>query len=181
MANEILRNFADRICRLIHWTMSSTDREDIYVLVGRNPDIENVGPDRANDQELNIDISNSAGSGTAAAVEQSSNDPKFSAATCEQTSDSTSKHLEGYFKTAPVPLHLLSCDGKIIWANDSELKLVGYHADEYIGHEMTEVKLYDRDFYTGNLTTPNSRNFLAVSVSRRGQDTSGGPREVTKS
>ena len=29
--------------------------------------------------------------------------------------------------------------GKIIWANETELKLLGYTADEYIGHSIMEV------------------------------------------
>lgn len=121
--------------------MSSTDREDTLVLVGRNPDIEVVGPDCATDHKKIEDVSSSADVCSAAAVEESSSCPWHTASlTSGLTSEPTSKVLESYLKTAPVPLHLLSGAGIILWANDTELRLVGYSADEYIGHEITEVE-----------------------------------------
>lgn len=121
--------------------MSATDREDTFVLVGRNPDIESVGPDYAADYVVNDDVSSPAESSRAVTPESSSNYPLLTTKTSELTSDPASRLLEAYFKSAPVPLHLLSRSGIIIWANDSELQLVGYTADEYIGHEINEVKI----------------------------------------
>lgn len=46
--------------------------------------------------------------------------------------------LVDFFQNAPIALHWLSGAGVIIWANDSELKALGYSADEYIGHTITE-------------------------------------------
>ena len=46
--------------------------------------------------------------------------------------------LVDFFQNAPIALHWLSGAGVIIWANDSELQSLGYSADEYIGHTITE-------------------------------------------
>lgn len=124
--------------------MSSTDREDTFVLVGRNNDIEVIGPDCATDHEVIEDGSTTKDNYDAAesssAKAHLSNYPWLTTTKTELTSDPISKLLQSYFKSAPVPLHLLSGAGIIIWANDSELRLVGYTADEYIGHEMVEVR-----------------------------------------
>jgi PAS domain-containing protein len=139
--NNILLICLDSVSRLVHWTMSSTDREDTLVLVGRNPDVEVVGPDCATNRKLIEDVSSSADISRAAAVEEPSSYPWHTASSKSGlTSEPASKVLESYLKTAPVPLHLLSGAGIILWANDSELQLVGYSSDEYIGHEISEVE-----------------------------------------
>ncbi|MFN2426792.1 MAG: PAS domain-containing protein, partial [Candidatus Binatia bacterium] len=43
------------------------------------------------------------------------------------------KELSAFFETAAVALHRVSRDGTILWANNAELKMLGYSADEYIG------------------------------------------------
>ena len=47
--------------------------------------------------------------------------------------------ISEYFQCAPVPLHFLSHTGRILWANDAELRYIGYSAEEYVGHEIMEV------------------------------------------
>lgn len=47
--------------------------------------------------------------------------------------------LVDFFQKAPIALHWLSGTGHVIWANDIEMQTLGYTADEYIGHSITEV------------------------------------------
>ena len=43
-----------------------------------------------------------------------------------------------YFQKAPIALHWLSGTGKVIWANEIELKTLGYTKEEYIGKNISE-------------------------------------------
>ena len=44
-----------------------------------------------------------------------------------------------FFQNAPIALHWLNNKGIIMWANKAELDMLGYSANEYIGHSMEEV------------------------------------------
>mgnify|MGYP003949430849 CR=1 FL=1 len=44
--------------------------------------------------------------------------------------------LKDFFNKAPIALHWLSSEGKVLWANDRELDVLGYTRDEYIGQEI---------------------------------------------
>jgi PAS domain S-box-containing protein len=46
--------------------------------------------------------------------------------------------LRDFVENAIVPLHWVSQDGTILWANTAELALVGYDHDEYVGHHIAE-------------------------------------------
>lgn len=48
------------------------------------------------------------------------------------------KQLAGFLEMAAVGLHRVSKDGTILWANQAELDMLGYSAEEYIGHPITE-------------------------------------------
>ena len=52
-------------------------------------------------------------------------------------SDMTSELID-FFQKAPIALHWLSGTGTVLWANDTELESLGYSAEEYIGHSITE-------------------------------------------
>ena len=41
-------------------------------------------------------------------------------------------------ETATISLHWVGPDGTILWANQAELDLLGYSAEEYIGHNISE-------------------------------------------
>jgi PAS domain S-box-containing protein len=47
-------------------------------------------------------------------------------------------HLREYLENAAEGLHWVAADGTILWANRAELTLLGYRADEYIGHHIAE-------------------------------------------
>lgn len=44
-----------------------------------------------------------------------------------------------FFQKAPIALHWLSGTGHILWANDTELSVLGYTAEEYIGQPVMKV------------------------------------------
>src|SRR5690606_29373772 len=46
--------------------------------------------------------------------------------------------LEDFFENCPVCLHIVASDGTIMHANRAELELLGYKAEEYIGHHIAE-------------------------------------------
>jgi PAS domain S-box-containing protein len=48
------------------------------------------------------------------------------------------RDLEDYVENATIGLHWVGSDGKIIWANSAELRMLGYEEDDYIGHHISE-------------------------------------------
>jgi len=48
------------------------------------------------------------------------------------------EELIDFFDNAPVPLHWVAEDGRILWANRAELELLGYSSEEYIGRNIAE-------------------------------------------
>lgn len=48
------------------------------------------------------------------------------------------QELADFCENAAIGLHWVGADGKILWANQAELDLLGYSRHEYIGHSITE-------------------------------------------
>jgi PAS domain S-box-containing protein len=48
------------------------------------------------------------------------------------------KELTDFIENAAVALHWVGADGTILWANEAELKLLGYTREEYIGHNIMD-------------------------------------------
>ena len=48
------------------------------------------------------------------------------------------KELSDFIENAVEGLHQVGPDGRILWANPAQLRLLGYSADEYIGHQLAE-------------------------------------------
>ena len=48
------------------------------------------------------------------------------------------QELSDFIENAVEGLHQVGPDGLILWANPAQLKLLGYSADEYIGHRLAE-------------------------------------------
>jgi PAS domain S-box-containing protein len=44
--------------------------------------------------------------------------------------------LIDFFQNAPIAMHWLSGQGKVLWANQTELNVLGYTAQEYIGQDI---------------------------------------------
>jgi PAS domain S-box-containing protein len=49
--------------------------------------------------------------------------------------------LEDFFENGELGLHIVAHDGRILRANKAELKLLGYSAEEYIGHHIAEFHI----------------------------------------
>jgi len=47
--------------------------------------------------------------------------------------------LKDFVENAAIGLHWVGPDGKILWANNAELQLLGYSREEYVGRNITEV------------------------------------------
>src|SRR5437868_6509749 len=46
--------------------------------------------------------------------------------------------LEDFFENGDFALHIVGSDGTILRANRAELELLGYSAEEYVGHHIAE-------------------------------------------
>ena len=124
--------------------MSATCNDDCYVLVGRDPDTESVYVDLEafskpivpeSNQENESPVNSSSCPPLSPAKKRfSSNEALFDSA------ESMTSDLIDFFQNAPLPLHWLSSTGHILWANKEELAILGYSADEYVGHELAEVR-----------------------------------------
>lgn len=56
----------------------------------------------------------------------------------EQTLRRREKELSDFLENAAEGLHRVSADGTILWANRAELEMLGYRADEYVGHNVAD-------------------------------------------
>lgn len=56
----------------------------------------------------------------------------------EETLRRSETELRDFVDNASVGLHWVGSDGTILWANQSELDLLGYRRDEYVGHHIAE-------------------------------------------
>jgi PAS domain S-box-containing protein len=48
------------------------------------------------------------------------------------------KELTDFVENAAMPLHWVAADGTILWANEAELKFLGYSREEYIGRNIAD-------------------------------------------
>ncbi|CAM9758421.1 unnamed protein product, partial [Hapterophycus canaliculatus] len=48
------------------------------------------------------------------------------------------EELKDFFNKAPIALHWLSDSGRVLWANDRELEVLGYSREEYIGANIMD-------------------------------------------
>ncbi|CAM9424577.1 unnamed protein product [Scytosiphon promiscuus] len=51
---------------------------------------------------------------------------------------SEAEELKDFFNKAPIALHWLSDSGRVLWANDRELEVLGYSREEYIGANIMD-------------------------------------------
>ena len=57
---------------------------------------------------------------------------------------------EALFSTAPVGLHCVSSSGQILWANQTELNLLGFSKEEYIGQFISSFVYTDQQQHSTN-------------------------------
>jgi PAS domain S-box-containing protein len=56
----------------------------------------------------------------------------------EQELRRKTEQLAAFLETAALGLHRVGPDGIILWANDAEMRMLGYSREEYIGHHIAE-------------------------------------------
>src|SRR5205085_1420990 len=81
------------------------------------------------------------------------------------------EELTDFIENASIPLHRVAADGKIIWANQAELDLLGYTKEEYIGHSISEFhedKLIIDDILMRLANNDTLRNFPARLICKDG-------------
>src|SRR4051812_15280799 len=54
------------------------------------------------------------------------------------TPPESDQELREFIENAPIALHWVAADGTILWANAAELRMLGYTAEEYIGHNIVQ-------------------------------------------
>ena len=52
------------------------------------------------------------------------------------------KELSDFFQNAVEGLHQVGPDGRILWANKAQLELLGYSAEEYVGHQVADFHVH---------------------------------------
>lgn len=48
---------------------------------------------------------------------------------------------EAFINNSSIGIHAVSADGMIVYANHYELEVLGYEADEYVGHHVSEFQI----------------------------------------
>lgn len=56
----------------------------------------------------------------------------------EEGTDHEANELKDFFNKAPIALHWLSDQGKVLWANDREIEVLEYPRSEYIGKDIMQ-------------------------------------------
>ncbi|NJM77302.1 MAG: PAS domain S-box protein [Acaryochloridaceae cyanobacterium RU_4_10] len=56
----------------------------------------------------------------------------------EETLHLNQQELADFVENAPIGMHWVAADGRILWANQAELDLLGYTQEEYIGRSIAE-------------------------------------------
>lgn len=57
---------------------------------------------------------------------------------------------EALFSTAPIGLHCVSSSGRILWANQTELNLLGFSKEEYVGQYVSSFVYSDQQPHSAN-------------------------------
>lgn len=60
---------------------------------------------------------------------------------------------------ASMGIHFVDADGNIIYANQSELEILGYHRDEYVGHHSSEFQM-DKNVFEDMMERLSRREIL---------------------
>ncbi|MDB6053388.1 MAG: putative two-component sensor histidine kinase protein [Verrucomicrobiales bacterium] len=57
---------------------------------------------------------------------------------CQEELERRETELRDFLENATEGIHQVNVNGKILWANRSELELLGYKEEEYVGHDISE-------------------------------------------
>jgi PAS domain S-box-containing protein len=56
----------------------------------------------------------------------------------EENLRQSQQEMTDFVENAPIGMHWVAADGRILWVNQAELDLLGYTREEYIGHSIVE-------------------------------------------
>eukprot|EP00612_Vaucheria_litorea_P001863 CAMPEP_0171455264 /NCGR_PEP_ID=MMETSP0945-20130129/2231_1 /TAXON_ID=109269 /ORGANISM="Vaucheria litorea, Strain CCMP2940" /LENGTH=839 /DNA_ID=CAMNT_0011980475 /DNA_START=281 /DNA_END=2796 /DNA_ORIENTATION=- len=62
--------------------------------------------------------------------------------------EAAENELIDFFNKAPIALHWLSSKGDILWANETEMNILGYTAEEYIGLNISDICPEETETFT---------------------------------
>ena len=114
------------VYQLVDWSVSSLDN-DTFILSGRcsskSDDLQKFG------SITSACVKDASDTSSACNLPNSSSHHPY---------DDMVLELIDFFQHAPIALHWLSGTGVILWANDTELKSLGFTAEEYIGQSITK-------------------------------------------
>src|SRR6266849_5317985 len=69
-------------------------------------------------------------------------DPQIARLQAElETMRARERDLTDFVESASLGLHWVGADGRILWANQAELDLLGYAKEEYLGHHISEFHI----------------------------------------
>src|SRR5205085_3010684 len=77
----------------------------------------------------------------------------------EEASRRTEQEFRDFIENASVGMHWVGPDGIILWANRTEMEMLGYTAEEYIGHHVAEFHV-DKAVIEDILQRLNNRETL---------------------
>jgi len=55
-----------------------------------------------------------------------------------ETLQPTAQEFQDFLENGVISLHMVARDGRIMWANNAELKMLGYEYDEVVGHQFSK-------------------------------------------
>ena len=86
----------------------------------------------------------------------------FGDAVNEQDEEQRAKDAElvDFFQNAPIALHWLTVEGNVLWANQTELNVLGYTAEEYIGQPIMNFCPDDQELVLEIFKTLGSGNTI---------------------
>lgn len=65
------------------------------------------------------------------------------------------EELSAFLENAPIGIHLIDAQGRVMWANRHGLEQLGYAQDEYVGKHLSELHA-DKEVVDGILAVPGS-------------------------
>ena len=79
--------------------------------------------------------------------------------------------LKVFLETASIGLHWVGPDGRILWANPAVYEMLGYRAEEYLGHYISEFHADQRvieDIFTRLFRDEKLSNYRALLKAKDG-------------
>lgn len=86
--------------------------------------------------------------------------------------DAKIEDLSALLEQASIGIHLVDGNGKVVWANNTELDMMGYTSEEYLGHHISEFHAEPdviNDILQRLSSNETLKNYPAKLISRNGE------------